>query len=111
MRQARGCQPHRSALPFALPFLPSESDVGRFRVRHRRSVSLGKTTGQYAWRTSVNYEAQFIHAGQTFFFNDGGYTELSANVYYEYITDSLQLNRGDPAAGSRAERRRRSTRP
>jgi hypothetical protein len=133
-----------------------------------KSETPGKTTGQYAWRTSVNYEAQFIHAkvaamelgegfeddlgyyrrtdvrkyfldlglrprsgwlqehgirelhphvtwnyyddvggrtigkylhnGQTFFFNDGAYTELSANVYYEYITDSLRLNRGDPTA-------------
>jgi hypothetical protein len=76
-----------------------------------KSETPGRTTGQDAWRTSVNYEAQFIHAGQTFFFNDGGYTELSANVYYEYITDSLRLNRGDPAAGSGAEPRRRSTRP
>lgn len=133
-----------------------------------KSETPGMTTGQYAWRTSVNYEAQFIHAkvaamelgqgfeddlgyyrrtdvrkyfldlglrprsdwlqehgirelhphvvwnyyddvagqtigkylhnGQTFFFNDGGYTEFSGNVYYEFITDSLQLNRGDPTS-------------
>jgi len=32
------------ALPFALPFLPVESDIRRFRVRHRRSVSLWSPT-------------------------------------------------------------------
>ncbi|MBI3567999.1 MAG: carbohydrate binding family 9 domain-containing protein [Gemmatimonadetes bacterium] len=133
-----------------------------------KSETPGKTTGQYAWRTSVNYEAQFIHVkvasmelgqgfeddlgyyrrtdvrkyfldmglrprsswlqehgirelhphvtwnyyddvggatigkylhnGQTFFFNDGGYTEFSANVYYNFLTDSLRLNRADPGA-------------
>ena len=25
---------HRNAFPFALPFLPVESDIRRFRVRH-----------------------------------------------------------------------------
>ncbi len=133
-----------------------------------KSETPGKTNGQYAWRTSINYEAQFIHAkvaamelgegfqddlgyyrrtdvrkyfldfglrprpawwqamggrelhphvvwnyyndvagttigkylhnGQTLFFADGAYTELSANIYYGLITDSLRLNRGDPTA-------------
>ena len=133
-----------------------------------KSETPGKSTGQYAWRSSVNYESQFMHMkvasvelgqgfeddlgyyrrtdvrkyfldfglrprsawlqahgirelhphvtwdyyndvagttigkylhnGQTFFFNDGAYTEFSANVYYNYITDSLRLNRGNPGA-------------
>ena len=31
---------YRIAFPFAFPFLPAKSDILRFRVRHRRSVSL-----------------------------------------------------------------------
>ena len=132
------------------------------------SETPGKTSGQYTWRTSVNYEAPFVHVklaalevgdgfqddlafyrrtgvrkwfadiglrprpqwwrdhgvrelhphftwnyyndlagrpvgknlhtGNSWFFNDGGYTELSANARYEYITDSLRLNRGNTKA-------------
>ena len=39
-----------------------------------------------------------LHTAQSWFFNDGGFTELSANERYEYITDSLRLNRGDKTA-------------
>jgi hypothetical protein len=39
-----------------------------------------------------------LHTGQTFFFNDGSYTELSANPRYEYITAPFRLNRNDKAA-------------
>lgn len=42
--------------------------------------------------------AKSMHNGQTWFFNDGGYVELSNNVKYEYITDSLRLNRGNRGA-------------
>jgi hypothetical protein len=132
------------------------------------SETPGKTGGQYTWRTSFNYEGQFVHAkvaslaigegfqddlafyrrtdvrkwaadlglrprpqwwkdhgvrelhphitwnyyndlagrpvgknlhsGHTWFFADGGYTELSANARYEYLTDSLRLNRGNTRA-------------
>ncbi|HVZ49769.1 MAG TPA: DUF5916 domain-containing protein [Gemmatimonadaceae bacterium] len=132
------------------------------------SSTPGRTGGEYAWRSSVNYEAKFVHArvaamelgdgfqddlayyrrtgvrkyyldagvrqrpswwqehgvrelhphvtwnyyddlsgatigkslhnGQTFFFNAGGYIELVANVHYEFIRDSLRLNRGNPSA-------------
>ena len=132
------------------------------------SQATGRTGGQYAWRTSLNHEDNFVHAkiammeigdgfeddlgyyrrtgvrkyfidfglrprpvwwqehgtrelhphftwnyyddlsgqtigkylhnGQTWFFSDGGYTELSVNVHYEFITDSLRLNRGNPLA-------------
>ncbi|MCC7194509.1 MAG: carbohydrate binding family 9 domain-containing protein [Gemmatimonadaceae bacterium] len=129
------------------------------------SDSPGKADGAYTWRTSLNYEGQFLHmkgtaleigngfqddlayyrrigvrkwsadigirprpawfremggrelhphivwsyyndlagrpvgkslhSANTWFFADGSYTELSANARYEYITDSLRLNRGD----------------
>ena len=132
------------------------------------SETSGKSGGQYTWRSSLNYEGQFVHAkvavleigdgfeddlgyyrrtdvrkyfldfglrprpawwqahgvrelhphvtwsyyddvagntigkylhnGQTWFFSDGAYTELSANVYYGLLTDSLRLNRADPSA-------------
>jgi hypothetical protein len=132
------------------------------------SETPGKTKGEYTWRTSLNYEGQFVHikaaaleigdgfqddlafyrrtgvrkwfldwglrprptwwkdrgvrelhphitynyytglAGNTigkslhsansWFFSGGGFIELSANARYEYITDSLRLNRGDPTA-------------
>jgi hypothetical protein len=132
------------------------------------STTPGRSGGQYTWRTSFNYEGQFVHAkvasleigegfqddlafyrrtgirkwaadvgirprprwwrergvrelhphftwnyyndlaghtvgknmhnGQTFFFADGGFTELSMNVRYEFITDSLRLNRGNATA-------------
>ena len=132
------------------------------------SETPGKTGGQYTWRTSLNYEGQFVHVkaaaleigegfqddlayykrtnvrkwfldagirprpawwkahgvrelhphitwnyyndllgrpigknlhtANSWFFNDGGFTELSANARYEFITDSLRLNRGDPKA-------------
>ncbi|MEK7239488.1 MAG: DUF5916 domain-containing protein [Gemmatimonadota bacterium] len=39
-----------------------------------------------------------LHTGQTFFFNDGSYTELSANPRYEYITAPFRLNRNDKKA-------------
>lgn len=133
-----------------------------------RSETPGKGDGQYTWRTSLNYEGQFVHAklaalevgkgfnddlayyrrtgvrkwfadvglrprptwwkamggrelhphitwnyyndvagrpvgknlhtANSWFFADGGFTELSANARYEYITDSLRLNRGDKTA-------------
>jgi hypothetical protein len=132
------------------------------------SETPGKRDGQYTWRTSLNYEGQFVHlkaaaleigdgfqddlayyrrtgvrkwfldwglrprpqwwkdrgvrelhphvtynyytglAGNTigkslhsansWFFSGGGFVELSANARYEYITDSLRLNRGDTKA-------------
>lgn len=132
------------------------------------SQTPGKTKGQYAWRSSLNYEGQFVHAkvasleigddfqddlayyrrtgvrkyfldaglrprpawwqahgvrelhphitwnyydnlsgttigknlhnGQTWFFSDGSYTELSANIKFDVLKDSLRLNRGDTKA-------------
>ena len=132
------------------------------------SQTPGKSGGQYAWRTSLNYEAQFVHAkvaaleigdefrddlafyrrtdvrkwfvdfglrprpdwwrahgirelhphitwnyyndlagrpigknlhtANSWFFSNGGFTEISANAKFERITDSLRLNRGDPTA-------------
>jgi hypothetical protein len=132
------------------------------------SETPGKKVGEYTWRTSLNYEGQFVHvkaaaleigdgfqddlayyrrtgvrkwfidwglrprpqwwkergvrelhphitynyytglAGNTigkslhsansWFFSGGGFVELSANARYEYITDSLRLNRGNTAA-------------
>lgn len=132
------------------------------------SQTPGKSGGQHAWRTSLNYEAQFVHAkvaaleigdefrddlafyrrtdvrkwfvdfgirprpewsrergirewhphitwnyyndlagrpigknlhtANSWFFSNGGFTEISANSRFERITDSLRLNRGDPKA-------------
>jgi len=132
------------------------------------SETPGKAGGQYTWRTSFNYEGQFVHvklasleigdgfqddlafyrrtgvrkwvadmglrprpqwwkdhgvrelhphftwnyyndlagrpvgknlhSGNTWFLSDGGFTEISANARYEFITDSLRLNRGDVTA-------------
>jgi hypothetical protein len=132
------------------------------------SETPGKKGGEYTWRTSLNYEGQFVHAkvaalevgdgfqddlafyrrtgvrkwfadiglrprpkwwkdmggrelhphitwnyyndlagrpigknlhsANSWFFADGGFTEISANARYEYITDSLRLNRGDKTA-------------
>lgn len=39
-----------------------------------------------------------LHSGQTFFFNDGSYTELSVNPRYEFITTPFRLNRNDKTA-------------
>ena len=39
-----------------------------------------------------------LHNGQTWFFSDGGYTEVSLNVKYDFLKDSLRLNRGNPKA-------------
>lgn len=39
-----------------------------------------------------------LHSGNTFFFNDGSYTELSINPRYEYITAPFRLNRSDAKA-------------
>jgi hypothetical protein len=132
------------------------------------SETPGRSGGEYTWRTSLNYEGQFVHAkvaaleigdgfrddlafyrrtgvrkwftdfglrprpawwrqrgvrelhphitwnyyndlagrpvgkslhtANSWFFANGGFTELSANARYEFIADSLRLNRGNPAA-------------
>ncbi|MFA6168013.1 MAG: DUF5916 domain-containing protein [Gemmatimonadaceae bacterium] len=39
-----------------------------------------------------------LHSGNTLFFNDGGFVELSVNPRFEYITEPFRLNRADPTA-------------
>ena len=39
-----------------------------------------------------------LHSANTWFFSNGGFFELSANSRYEFIKDSLRLNRGNLAA-------------
>ena len=39
-----------------------------------------------------------LHTAHSWFFTDGGFTELSVNERYELIKDSLRLNRGDLTA-------------
>ncbi len=39
-----------------------------------------------------------LHTGNTLFFNNGGFMELSANPRYEYITAPFRLNRANPVS-------------
>ena len=39
-----------------------------------------------------------LHSANTWFFNNGGFVEISGNARYEFITDSLRLNRGNLTA-------------
>jgi len=39
-----------------------------------------------------------LHNGQTWFFSDGAYTEISANMKFDILKDSLRLNRGNTKA-------------